>query len=340
MKGISVESFLGKLEEIENGKNDYVVPAAKMEMVDDNALHIAGMDDFHLNDVSHSQVASKLDIPARFYKSIGAVPGLRTHNVNELMKYKDNSYTVRTVNDTARAFLSDKYLPVDNMAVMRQVMPLLRDFPESEIKTTTLTDSRMYMQILFPHTTREVVPGDAVQYGITLTNSEVGLGAVRVESTIWRLVCSNGLIGKSIVDRKHVGRRIGQDDNMDLFRRETIVADLKAFTMKLSDTIRYSLQEAQIEAMLQPMREAAGIPVEKPEETIQNITKKYGLNEAEGRNVLRNMFEEHNVSKWGIVNGITNSAHITESADRQYDLERIGADVLNLPRSQWEVLSA
>ncbi|MCK5641547.1 MAG: DUF932 domain-containing protein, partial [Gammaproteobacteria bacterium] len=220
------------------------------------------------------------------------------------------------------------------------VMPVFMGFPGAEIKASTLTDKRMYMQIVFPHTAKEIVKGDMVQYGLTLSNSEVGLGAVKVESTIWRLVCSNGMIGKSIVNRKHVGRRIDENDNMDLFRKETVQADLKAFTMKLADIIKYSMQEAEIEALYAPMREAAGMKLEKPEETVQNITKRYGLNDQESQHVLRNMLSENNWSKYGIINGVTNAAHITENPDRQYDLERIGSDILDLPASQWEVLAS
>lgn len=340
MKSTSLESFMEGLSAIEKSKEDYVVPSSKMSMSDPSTIGIDGLKSYQLNEVSHGQLASKLEIPKKYYDKISGIDGLREHNVNSLLGSVQKKYTVRTVNDTARAFLSDRYLPVDNYLVMNEVMPVFQGFPGAEVKSAVLTDKRMYMQIVFPHTTKDIVPGDAVQYGLTLTNSEVGLGAVKVESTIWRLVCSNGMIGQSIVNRKHVGRRISDEDNMDLFRRETVQADLKAFVMKLSDIISHSLKEAQYEILYAPLREAAGMKVEKPEETVQKITKHFSLRENESQHVLRNMFQENNWSKYGIINGITNAARQTDNADRQYDLERIGNDVLDLPRSQWEILSA
>jgi hypothetical protein len=340
MKATNLNDFMERLASIERDKNDYVVPSEKMVMTAPGTLQIQGLKDFDLNQVSHSQLASKLDIPKKYYDKISGIEGLREHNVNTLLRKNTDKYTIRTVNNTARAVLSDRYLPVDNFMILNEVMPVFMGFPGAEIKSSSLTDKRMYMQIVFPHTTKDIVKGDAVQYGLTLSNSEVGLGAIKVESTIWRLVCSNGMIGKSIVNRKHVGRRITEEDNMDLFRRETIKADLKAFTMKLADIIKYSLEESQIEALYAPLREAQGIRVEKPEETIQNITKRFGLKDTESQHVLRNMLQENNWSKYGIINGVTNAAHITDSADRQYDLERIGNDILTLPANQWEVLSA
>ena len=340
MKATNLNDFMAGLAEIEREKNDYVVPSTKMSMSNPNTLSLSGANEYKLNNVSHMQLASKLDIPKKYYDKISGIEGLREHNVNTLLSKVDSNYTVRTVNNTARAILSDRYLPVDNYLVMKEVMPIFMGFPGAEIRSATLTDKRMYMQIVFPHTTKDIVPGDAVQYGLTLTNSEVGLGAVKVESTIWRLVCSNGMIGQSIVNRKHVGRRIAEDDNMEMYRKETVQADLKSFTMKLSDIVAYSLQIAQVEALYAPLKTAAGVKVEKPEETIQNITKRYGLKDHESQHILRNMLSENNWSKYGIINGVTNAAHITESADRQYDLERIGNDILDLPASQWEVLSA
>jgi hypothetical protein len=331
---------MDRLALIEKEKSDYVVPSTKLMMTDPRSIAIEGLDSFQLNDVSHVQLASKLDIPKKYYDKISGVPGLREHNVNTLLSTLDSKYTVRTVNGVARAVLSDRYLPVDNFMVLNEVMPVLMGFPGAEIKTSTLTDKRMYMQIVFPHTAKEIVKGDMVQYGLTLSNSEVGLGAVKVESTIWRLICANGMIGKSIVNRKHVGRQINENDNMDLFRRETVQADLKAFTMKLSDIIKYSMQEAEIEALFSPIREAAGMKLEKPEETVENITKRFGLSDLESQHVLRNMLSENNWSKYGVINGVTNASHITDNPDRQYDLERIGSDILDLPRNQWKVLSA
>ena len=340
MKATNLNEFMDRLSAIEKDKNDFVVPSSKMLMTAPGIIGIDGQKSFNLNTVSHTQLASKLEIPKKYYDKISGIEGLREHNVNTLLRQSSSSYTVRTVNDTARAVLSDRYLPVDNFLVLNEVMPVFMGFPGAEIKASTLTDKRMYMQIVFPHTAKEIVQGDVVQYGLTLSNSEVGLGAVKVESTIWRLVCSNGMIGKSIVNRKHVGRRIDENDNMELFRKETVQADLKAFTMKLADIIKYSMQEAEIEALYAPMREAAGMKLEKPEQTVENITKRYGLNDLESQHVLRNMLSENNWSKYGIINGVTNAAHITDNADRQYDLERIGSDILDLPKSQWEVLSA
>jgi len=340
MQTSNFETFMDRLATIEREKNDYVVPAGKLSMVDPTTVHVDTLSNFSLNPVAHSQLAAKLDIPKKYYDRIQTIDGLREHNVNTLLQNNESNYTLRTVGGTARAFLSDRYLPVDNYMVLNEVMPVFKQFPDVQITSSVLTDKRMYMQVVFPHTRKDITVGDPVQYGLTLTNSEVGLGAIKVESTIWRLVCQNGMIGKSIVNRKHVGRRITEDDNMEMFRKETVQTDLKAFVMKLVDIIQYSLQEAQLEAMYAPMRLASGIQVAEPEAVIENITKRYNLNGVESQHVLRNMLAENNWTKYGIANGITNVAHVIDIPDRQYELEKIGNEVLNTTPAQWELLVA
>lgn len=335
----SIEDFLQELQRIEYAKNDFVVPTSHMSMEDSGSIAVSGKK-YDLNDIAHGQLADRLHIPRNYYGLTADVPGLREHNVNEMLKHRAKRFTVRTIDETARAVLSDRYLPVDNLAVIMETMPIFKEFPGVEIKAATLTDTKMYLQVVFPHTKREIVKGDAVQYGVTLTNSEVGLGAINIESTVWRLVCSNGMIGRSLINRRHVGRRIAEDENMELFRRETVAADMKAFSMKMADVIRHSLEKAQLSSLFAPISEAAEIPVEKPEDAVQNITKRYSLRDTEAAHVLRNMYQENNLTKWGLVNGVTNAARIIDSEDRQYELERIGNDLLHVSARDWDKISA
>ena len=57
-----------------------------------------------------------------------------------------------------------------------------------------LTDSRMYIKVVNTRLEAEVVPGDIVQSGIIISNSEVGLGSVSIQPLVYRLVCSNGMV--------------------------------------------------------------------------------------------------------------------------------------------------
>lgn len=68
------------------------------------------------------------------------------------------------------------------------------------------TDTRMYIKVVNERIQTEVVPGDIVQAGILISNSEVGMGSVSVKPLIYRLVCTNGMVADVGVGKRHVGR--------------------------------------------------------------------------------------------------------------------------------------
>ena len=52
----------------------------------------------------------------------------------------------------------------------------------------------MYIKVVNKRLEAEVVPGDIVQSGVIISNSEVGLGSVNIQPLVYRLVCSNGMV--------------------------------------------------------------------------------------------------------------------------------------------------
>ena len=64
--------------------------------------------------------------------------------------------------------------------------------------------------------------------------------------------------------------------------------------------------------------------------------KHFGLNEAEGKSVLKQLANGGDLSRFGLYNAITAASQTVEDYDRATDLERIGAQVIELPANQWE----
>ena len=79
--------------------------------------------------------------------------------------------------------------------------------------------------------------GDVVQAGFVVSNSEVGLGSLRVEPLVFRLVCKKGLSCKDFAQRKyHVGRQVNISDDLayELYSEETLAQDDKTFLLRTS----------------------------------------------------------------------------------------------------------
>jgi hypothetical protein len=170
----SVQDFVKEVERIEIKKADYLAPQGRIKMVYDSKLEIDGTGVYDLNEVSHIQVADKFGIPKRYYDDMAQVPGLRSHNVNAwLEKAPDRKKLVRTLDGKARAFLSDRFQVLDNFMILSTFLPIVHDFSNVKIMSTSLTERKMYIQVVFPTLQAEVRVGDVVQSGIILTNSEV-----------------------------------------------------------------------------------------------------------------------------------------------------------------------
>jgi hypothetical protein len=343
MKG-NFETLTALAEEVERQneiKVDYRVPSGGMHMrPNDESIFINGEGDFAMNANAHSQLANRLSIPKAYYDRMAEVPSLRSSNVNAWLDESESARTIRTLDGTARAVLSDRFRPFDNYDVLSTMLPTLNEFPDLRVTGKALTETRMYLQIVFPSMEQEVKVGDPVQYGITLRNSEVGHSSVAIESTIWRLVCSNGFIGTSLMKKYHVGRGISDGDDVRVFADETIQADVEAFRLQLRDILRHALSEERFTAELQPLREAAGQMIDKPKEVVENVTRRYGLTNDESEHAMANLIKGGDLSRWGVANSLTALAHDIDNPDRQYEMERNGHDVITLKPSEWETIAA
>ncbi|MBN1699582.1 MAG: DUF932 domain-containing protein [Spirochaetales bacterium] len=344
MKG-NVESLAAldrMIRQREQEKNDLLVDARELLMVDDDLLRL-GERTYSIGEVAHSQISEKLGIPKRYYDRMTMIPGLRTHNVNQWSSRAPEKKRrfVRTVGHHVRAVLSERFRPIDDILIMHALRPVLREHEELCIPSICVTERRLYIEIVFPMIAKEVLPGDVVHAGVILTNSEVGLGALDISTVVWRLVCSNGLIGQSLLNKYHIGPAIGNGSQAyDFFSSETIEAEIESFRLELRDTLRYAVSEDLFHSIVSRLVKAAGQAIPNVSKTIENVTKRWQFTESEKDIVTDNMVAGGMKTRWGLVNSITAMAHRVDDHDRQYDYERIGNEVITLSDREWEEITA
>jgi hypothetical protein len=307
------------------------------------SLGVNGHGRFAVTDHTHHQIAQRLGIPQKYYdRMMAEAPGLLRSNVNHWFREKPERRMVRTLDGNARAFLSDRYRPLDNFDLAEAVLPVLQEANGIKIESCEITERRMYIKALFPRIEAEVKRGDVVQSGIVITNSEIGLGALKIEPLVFRLVCLNGMIAADYSQKKyHVGRAADEGEAaFELYRDETLRQDDRAFWLKVQDTVRaFAVDHARFEKVVEKMRDATERKLADPLHAVEVVTQKYQLNEGEKTGVLRHLIEGGDLSQFGLVNAITRAAQDVESYDRSTDMERLGGTVLELPRSEWEVLA-
>lgn len=329
----SLVDLATEVERIESVKNDYLLNSKMVQMYNDSSLVVDGLGEFDINQYAHGQIASKLGIPKQYYDNMTAIPDLRSANVNAwLNKNEKSKYYVRTLDGTARAFLSDSYRPIDNYEVLSSFLPVMQEIAH-DVKSCSITEKKMYMQVVFPKIEMEIVKGDVVQQGFILTNSEVGAGAIDLKHLIWRLVCSNGMIGMSTLRKYHVGSKMTNDS--DIFKADTQRAELESFKLRFRDILTDMMNQKHFIEQCNFLKIAVDDKISNVTETVQNITKRFGLNEKHNGLIIQNMAEEGNINRYGLANGLTALAHSLENIDAQYEAEKMGSIVINMKRSEW-----
>ena len=358
-EGSSLQELARQLEAEQKTKRDFVAPTTELEMsvLDPNAsahanhadvpetvahaIRVNGYGAFDINEIAHEQIASRVGIPQKYYDRMRReAPHLLNENVNHWFARTPEKRMIRTLSGTARAFLSDRYRPLDNLDMAQTVLPVLHDMGV-RVESSALTDRRLYIKAVTPKMTAEVKKGDVVQAGIVVSNSEVGLGSVKVEPMVFRLVCSNGLIVPDYGQKRyHVGRALEAEESQAIYRDETLAADDAAFLMKVQDTVRLAVDQAKFAHLVNRLRDAAGEPLSgNPVSAVELMANRHALTQDESGGVLRHLVTGGDFSRYGLLNAVTRTSQEVADYDRATELERLGGKIMTLDTQEWRELA-
>jgi hypothetical protein len=294
--------------------------------------------------LTHSQIATHLDIPQRYYDlMLNTNPDLLYNNVNSW--FHENQETTRLIRihrGHCRAFLSDRYRPLDNWDLAQAVLPQLAE--GFEIRSCELTERNFYIKAISHEVpAKEVEVGDLVKIGICIRNSDVGCAALSVSPIIERLICKNGMTIKDMTARRrHVGKRNnGFEENssiVEMVTDETQQAQDKAFWLTVRDTVANCAKESTLDYVITEMQKAKGIPVfGSPIEVIQKVCRKVNVTDSEQTGVLDHLIRGGDLTAYGVANAITRQAEDITDYDRASELEQTGWQVLRLPPVDFSV---
>ena len=351
--GISLVEMAQEIQRQNDLKADYMLDTRSLRLEPFggglylNAYDQSGdyaVEPLEVNAIAHRQIGTHLKIPAAYYdKMLEEYPELLAQNVNSWFTMTPQKRMVRTLDGNARAFLSERYRRMDNAEIAEAVLPILAEMPDVRIESCEITESKMYLKAVNPRLTAEVVPGDIVQSGILITNSEVGMGSMSIQPLVYRLVCTNGMVVNDARTRKyHVGRGNEAAEDYTLYSSETLAADDRALLLKVRDTVRAVVDQTRFERVVEMMREAKEAKITSTDipQMVELAAADYGLNKAEGSGVLDHLIRGGDLSLYGLSNAITRAAQDVESYDRSTEMESIGYTVLGMSRSDWQRLNA
>lgn len=148
--------------------------------------------------------------------------------------------------------------------------------------------------------------------------------------------------------KAHLGKALGDGETVRRFlTSETRAAEDKALMLGSRDVLKGLLTEQTLDAHVANLERAAETPIVKVKvgdqqegkvaETVTRISKSVGLSEDEGASVLDHLIKGGDLSLFGLANAVTRTAEDVESYDRASELERLGGQMVTMPREKWGI---
>lgn len=355
-KGKSLVELAAELERIDETKRDFLVPVTKLHMTDTGELEFANgeVNKFGVNNWASAQVASFADIPKQYHDRLKIEnPALLAQNVNhgfaKQVEQSKNMPTrmVRTLDGKVRGFLSNSYRRLDSSDLMREALPLMADHKMSVI-SSEITDQRMYIKAVTDQIQGEIKKGDVVQYGLTISTSDVGGGALRVEPFINRLVCMNGLIMGAALRTSHLTGRKTSEGVEELLSQETMNLEDAAYWSKVRDVIQGILKSDYFANAIAKLQMAANDPIKNYDliQVVELTNKAIGLNLTKDVQqdivaALGSGNEGAGLTRWGLINAFTRGAQSDKvNYDESVMIERAASNIIELSPKLWREIAA
>lgn len=214
---------------------------------------------------------------------------------NNAMRHidKDKQFRLRTYTDgTCRAFVTDKYAPIDN----RWYLEALSEFiPGGRFSHWRGDEDTIYGNVLIPDTIMDYGADDS-DYGgmISVGNCEIGTRRISQTPSLFRSICMNGCIW-------------GQTKGEKIRRVHRGNIDLDSLKLEIAQNIQYQipLLAPGIKTFLATRAMETGKASVKG--IIASVSSDYKLSKREATEFLNQygQYEAGNRNLFGIINGLT-----------------------------------
>lgn len=367
-QGTTLQDLATEIRRQSEAKEDYLADTTHLTLLHSDVMEfpelvIDGKGQYPINPLAHRQIGERLNIPAAYYDRMRmAAPDLLARNVNHWFQNTPEKRMLRTMDGNLRAFLSDRYRPMDNYDLAEAILPALADSGAS-VQSCDITETKMYVKAVIDGAEYEVPAPEGrtgygygnnvtVSPGIVISNSEVGQGALAIQPAVHFLACTNMAVwAQNALRKHHVGRRGGPGDggNGDGFGQENegVWEFLSDETKQLSDAALWSqvrditrgaLAGDIFQSIVGQLQAARGERLVDVVETVGRFSERKGLYNDEKAGVLDFLIDGGDLTRYGLSNAITRFSQDVPSYDRASWLEQLGGEVIYLPREDWGAL--
>lgn len=362
---LSLQALAAELERQSSTRKDYIAPqgAVKAEGNAEHGIVLAGFNGerYPLKPLAHRQLGEVLGIPGRYYDRMREEqPELLAANVNTwLASNREEKKMLRTLDGQVRAVLSPKYRALDNFELAQAILPKLIGM-KVQVMSAALTETRMYIKVILPELSDDLPPGvvwgsghtQVAEYkgnaagkvvaALTIINSEVGAGTLRIEPSVFTTWCSNLAQLKTAAMRKyHVGRSSEATENWEIFRDETRAADDRAFFLKVADVTERAFNPEIFKAAIEQIRGASEDKIVSNDlpAVVEVAVRQLALPVGSAGSILTYLAQGGDLSRWGVASAVTAAANVRADYESATEFEHAGGEVLAMTPHAWQTIA-
>lgn len=277
---------------------------------------------------------------------------LQSHEAIRMVRTQSRFYE----EPVARAFVSDRYREIDHWPLAQAIIPILNIHPHLKLISAGVTDTHMYLKIVstMPEMSQNIGTvfntqgkevGDILQFGVMITNSEVGASSVRVTPFMFRLACTNGAVMAdelNSIKKTHIGRQIKGSSGQEITDRGP-VSSTTTFLADVEVMVDTALKDATLAKKIADKFKLSkkSLLTGDPGAVMDHIGKMYGLFQEEVKMMTKYLVQNLDMNKFGVINAITQYAARNKSAsyDRITEIEAVGGRVLDMSLNVWAKVS-
>ena len=197
---------------------------------------------------------------------------------------------IRTLDGTARAFLSDRYRRIDNLEICAAIYPFIESTKFLSVESAEVSDTHLYLKVINKRIKAEISKGNIIQSGFIISNSEVGEGCLKVEPLIFNSLSKNALIFKDCLHKtNHIGRQFKSSASCEVPADEcnynaTILTKLqKDIQAAVSDTSTF-------DTIVQLLKQSKLMPLQKNiVKAVELLSDDFSLSPNERGDILRQL---------------------------------------------------
>jgi len=336
---IDYDEALDEAQRAVDEREDILAPVKDVQgsvNTDGNFVFKVGDREFQPTDHAIEQFSIRVKVPSssvmrelRGQKDYDAQDAdVMTYLANNALRRLDQEkiYRLRTYTDgTCRAFVTDKYAPIDN----RWYLETLQEFlPEGRLSHWKGDEDTIFGNVLLPDTIMDYGTDDDSDYGgmISIGNCEIGKRRISQVPSLFRSICLNGCIW-------------GQVSGKQIKRRHIGTIDLDALKLEIGQNIEHQLPLLPngITQFL-AMRELENGDVSM-KNIIAAICKDERLGKKEAVVVLDQyaQFENQERNLFGVVNAITRAGQKFDNST-WVKFDELGGSLMETDASRWAAI--